>query len=198
MALSIFVPIAYIATLFAALAAFSKVYRRRETRRLQEYQEASNAKNEVNAERAIYNTLADVQEEFPDGGADDSGWVVPRATLQGALLARAVNVLKSMNDLRSDKQALATLLERGSVGDDAAVLLETMDNDIRKEVMAIVREAGRFDQSWSKLIFQSANEIVSNLRYRDILLDIGKQREEEAAKTRQMGLPVREMSASTK
>lgn len=152
----------------------------------------------MNAERAIYNTLADVQEEFPDGDADDSGWVVPRATLQGALLARAVNVLKSMNDLRSDKQALATLLERGSVGDDAAVLLETMDNDIRKEVMAIVREAGRFDQSWSKLIFQSANEIVSNLRYRDILLDIGKQREEEAAKTRQMGLPVPEMNASTK
>ena len=109
-----------------------------------------------------------------------------------------MNVLKSMNDLRSDKQALATLLERGSVGDDAAVLLETMDNDIRKEVMAIVREAGRFDQSWSKLIFQSANEIVSNLRYRDILLDIGKQREEEAAKTRQMGLPVPEMNASTK
>lgn len=147
MALSIFVPIAYIATLFAALAAFSKVYRRRETLRLQEYQEASSAKNEVNAERAIYNTLADVQEEFPDGGADDSGWVVPRATLQGALLARAVNVLKSMNDLRSDKQALATLLERGSVGDDAAVLLETMDNDIRKEVMAIVREAGRLTRA---------------------------------------------------
>ncbi|WFD02725.1 Translocation protein S66 [Malassezia obtusa] len=196
MALSIFVPIAYIVTLFAALAAFSKVYRRREVKRLQEYQEASNVESEVNAQRAIYNALAAIQEDFPDGDANDSGWVVPRATLQGALIARAVNALKSMSELRSDKQALATLLERGSVGDDAAVLLETMDNDIRKEVMSIVREAGRFDQSWSKLIFQSANEILSNLRCRDILMDIGKQREEEAAKTRQMGLPVPTMDAS--
>lgn len=120
---------------------------------------------------------------------------MPRATLQGALIARAVAALRNMSTLRSDKQALAALLERGSVGDDAAVLLETMDEDIRAEVMAIVREAGRFEQSWSKLIFQSAGEISSNLRYRDVLLEINKQREEEAAKTRQLGLPVPTISA---
>ncbi|WFD42467.1 Translocation protein S66 [Malassezia psittaci] len=190
MALPIIVPIAYIVTLLAGLAAFSKVYRRRESKRLQAYQQSSSASQEVNPQRAIYHALADIQEEFPDGDAKDNRWVVPRATLQGALLARAVEVLKSMNELRSDKQALAALLERGSVGDDAAVLLETMDNDIRKEVMEIVREAGKFDQSWSKLIFQSANEVLANLRCRDILLDITKQREEEIAKTRQLGLPV--------
>ncbi|WFC98386.1 Translocation protein S66 [Malassezia yamatoensis] len=190
MALPIIVPIAYIVTLLAGLAAFSKVYRRRESKRLQAYQQSSSASQEVNPQRAIYRALADIQEEFPDGDAKDNRWLVPRATLQGALLARAVEVLRSMNELRSDKQALAALLERGSVGDDAAVLLETMDNDIRKEVMEIVREAGRFDPSWSKLLFQSANEVLANLRCRDILLDITKQREEEIAKTRQLGLPV--------
>lgn len=195
MALSVFVPIAYIATLFLALAAFSKVYRRRETKRKTAYQVTKTADEDVNAPRAIYNALAGVQDEFPDGDANDPDWIVPRATLQGALTARAVAALRNMSTLRSDKQALAALLERGSVGDDAAVLLETMDEDIRAEVMAIVREAGRFEQSWSKLIFQSAGEISSNLRYRDVLLDINKQREEEAAKTRQLGLPVPTISA---
>lgn len=190
MALPIYVPIAYIVTLFAALAAFSKVYRRREVKRLQQYHDTSGAESEINVERAIYTTLASIQEEFPEGDANDPAWVVPRTTLQSALIARAVKALRSMSELRSDKQALATLLERGSVGDDAAVLLETMDKDIRAEVMSIVREAGRFDESWSKLIFQSANEILQNMNYRDVLLDIGKQREEEAAKTRQLGLPV--------
>lgn len=190
MALSIFVPIAYIVSLFLALAAFSKLYRRREVRRLEKYHALKTAEDEINAPRAIYHALAAVQEEYPDGDANDERWVVPRATLQSALVARAVVALQNMSALRSDKEALAALLERGSVGDDAATMLETMDQDIRAEVMEIVREAGRFDQSWSKIIFQTAGEISTNMGFRNVLLGIAKQRESEAAKTAQLGLRV--------
>ena len=70
-------------------------------------------------------------------------------------------------------------MERGSVGDDAAVMLEAMESEVRGEVLDIVNEAGRFSPSWSKVIFQTAGEISANLRCRDALLEIMEQREEE-------------------
>ncbi|PKI84207.1 Translocation protein S66 [Malassezia vespertilionis] len=193
MALSIFVPIAYIASLFAALALFSKVYRSRTQRLWRQYQESTAADKSMVPARAIYNALAEVQDEYPDEDPTSPAWVVPRATLQGALLARAVTALRNMAELRENKSALTSLLEKGSVGDDAAALLETMDQDLRVEVTHIVREAGRFDESWSKLIFESANQVSTNMRYRDIVLDINKQRDEETAKTHQLGLEVHRM-----
>ncbi|WFD31416.1 Translocation protein S66 [Malassezia sp. CBS 17886] len=190
MALSIVAPVAYIATLFLALALFSRVYRRRSLARVQAYQRASADDAQLQPARAIYRTLAAVQETYPEAPADAPEWVVPRATLQSALLDRAVVALRRMTDLRRDKHALSTLLENGSLGDDAATMLEAMETDVRAEIMEIVREAGRFNPSWSKIIFESAGEISANMRCRDVLLGVGQQREDEAAKTRQLGLAV--------
>jgi len=180
MALSIFVPIAYIVTLFLSLALFSKVYRSRTGQRFKSFQLASSAEAASQPDRAIYQALAAAQQDIPsEEPADSEAWVVPRATLQAALVARAVAALRRLTVLRSDKQALSSLLERGSVGDDAAVMLEAMESEVRGEVLDIVNEAGRFSPSWSKVIFQTAGEISANLRCRDALLEIMEQREEE-------------------
>lgn len=179
MALSIFVPLAYIVTLFASLALFSKVYRARTQKRRAKLQTLLSDAADGQVDRAIYQALSDIQGESFDAPANDTAWTVPKATLQAALLARAVSTLKTMGKLRQDKQALQTLLERGSVGDDSAAMLETKENDTRNEAFEISREAGRFHPSWSKLIFENANQIAINLAFRDVLLNISKQREEE-------------------
>lgn len=179
MALSIFVPIAYIVTLFASLSLFSKLYRRRTQKRLDRFQAASSADSELQVDRAIYKALGEIQEVYPDAPANSEEWIVPRVTLQASLLSRAVAALRRMSELRMDKQALQTLLDRGSLGDDAAVMLEAKENEARAEAFEIAREAGRFNPNWSKLIFENANQISINLQFRDVLMNISKQREEE-------------------
>lgn len=188
MALSISVPIAYIVTLFASLALFSKFYRARTQRRSIKFQEAASEDVDVQPDRAIYQALSNVQEEYPDLPANAEEWIVPRHLLQASLLARAVAALRRMSSLREDKQALQSLLDRGSLGDDAATMLEAKENETRNEAFDIARQAGRFNPNWSKLIFENANQISINLTFRDVLLNISKQREEEVAKMRQMGM----------
>ena len=107
-------------------------------------------------------------------------------------------VLRIMSRLRLDKQALQSLLESGSLGDDAATMLEAKETEIRDEAFQIVREANRFHPSWGRLIFENANQISSNLNHRDILLNISKQRTDEQAKMRQMGMNVPELKFNIK
>ena len=106
MALSIFVPIAYIVTLFVSLSLFSKVYRRRALRVMQRYQAVSSQEAEIQPDRAIFKALSEIQGNYPNEPADSDEWIVPRQTLQAALIARAVAVLRSMSSLLLDKQAL--------------------------------------------------------------------------------------------
>lgn len=198
MALSIFVPIAYIVTLYVGLSLFSKVYRRRATQRMQKFQAVSSQAADIQPDRAIYKALSAIQEEYPDEPADSDEWIVPRETLQASLLARAVAVLRTMSALRLDKQALQSLLDRGSLGDDAATMLEAKESEVRSEAFQIVREANRFHQAWGKLIFENANQVSTNLTYRDVLLNISKQRQEEQNKMRQMGMEVPELKFNVK
>ena len=198
MTLSIFVPIAYIAALYLSLALFSKIYRRRAQRTMQKYQNTSSQDAGTQPARAIYKALSEIQEAYPDEPAESEEWIVPRETLQASLLARAVAVLRIMSRLRLDKQALQSLLESGSLGDDAATMLEAKETEIRDEAFQIVREANRFHPSWGRLIFENANQISSNLNHRDILLNISKQRTDEQAKMRQMGMNVPELKFNIK
>ena len=198
MALSIFVPIAYIVTLFVSLSLFSKVYRRRALRVMQRYQAVSSQEAEIQPDRAIFKALSEIQGNYPNEPADSDEWIVPRQTLQAALLARAVAVLRSMSSLRLDKQALQSLLDRGSLGDDAATMLEAKEGEVRAEAFDVVREANRFHPAWGKLIFETANHSSTNLTYRDVLLNIHKQREEEVAKMRQMGLEAPKLKFAVK
>lgn len=198
MTLSIFVPIAYIVVLYLSLSLFSKVYRRRAQRNMQKYQITSSQDAESQPARAIYKALSEIQEDYPDEPAESEEWIVPRETLQASLLARAVAVLRIMSRLRLDKQALQSLLESGSLGDDAATMLEAKETEVRDEAFQIVREANRFHPSWGRLIFENANQISSNLNHRDILLNISKQRTDEQTKMRQMGMNVPELKFNIK
>ena len=77
-------------------------------------------------------------------------------------------------------------------------MLEAKETEIRDEAFQIVREANRFHPSWGRLIFENANQISSNLNHRDILLNISKQRTDEQAKMRQMGMNVPELKFNIK
>lgn len=189
MGLSIFVPLAYIASLFLCLSLFSSVYRRRAAKRVAATQVRLGAEGEQRPAHAIHAALKAVQEEIPEPEDKDS-WIVPRATLQAALLASAAHSMKRMYVVRQDKQALQTLLERGSLGDDAASMFETAEREAQGEIMSIAREAGEYHSGWTKMIFESAGEVVDNYRARNIVLDIDRQREVQAAVTRNMGLQI--------
>lgn len=176
MGLSIFVPLAYIVSLFLSLSLFSRVYRRRAAQRAAETQVTVGGDGEQRPALAIHSALKAVQEEIPSPDDPDS-WIVPRATLQASLLASAADSMQRMLALRMDKQALQTLLERGSLGDDAASMLESAERDAQAELVSISRDASEHHQSWGKQIFDSAGEVVENYEARNIVLDINRQRE---------------------
>ncbi|WFD36095.1 Translocation protein S66 [Malassezia cuniculi] len=191
MGLPIFVPLAYIVSLFLCLSLFSRVYRRRAAQRVAATQVSINAEGEHRPAMAIHAALKAVQEEIPSPAETDA-WIVPRATLQASLLASAADSMQRMFTLKMDKQALQALLERGSLGDDAASMLETAEKDAQAELMSISHNASEHHQGWSKLIFDSAGEVIENYRARNIVLDIANQREKQTVATRNMGLAIPE------
>lgn len=178
MGLSILVPIAYIATLFLSLALFSRVYRGRMVQRLTAHGQDTTERVERTA-KPVYEALAAIQEEMPPPGSPPSEWLVPRSTLQAALLVRAVDAVRRMMLVQRDKQAVGMLLERGQIGDDAATMLEATEKEAQAELIDVSQSAAAFHEGWGNLIFETANEVMANWVFRDVLSGIPKQCEEE-------------------
>lgn len=179
MGLSIFVPVTYITVLFLSLAAFSRVYRGRRAQRLVAHQFDTTSRIGEQTAKPIYEALAAIQEDLPPMDAPPGEWVVPKPTLQAALIVRAADSLRRMTLLQQDKHALSALLERGSIGDDATTMLEAAEGQLQSELMDIQTSAAAFHESWSKLIFESASQVLANHLHRQIVDGIDKQREEE-------------------
>jgi translocation protein SEC66 len=68
--------------------------------------------------------------------------------------------------LRSQKQALSMLLQRGSVGDDLWQRFLRAEKEMEDEVRDVVAEANAYVPGWGQVIFQSANEMLNNDLYR--------------------------------
>ena len=62
--------------------------------------------------------------------------------LKAALLRRAEEDIKRVLALRSQKQALSVLLQRGSVGDDLWQRFQRAEKDMEDEVRDVVSEVG--------------------------------------------------------
>jgi translocation protein SEC66 len=65
---------------------------------------------------------------------------VPETVLKAALLRRATEDIKRVMALRSQKQALAMLLQRGSVGDDLWQRFQRAEKEMEDEVRDVVAE----------------------------------------------------------
>ncbi|EPQ30338.1 uncharacterized protein PFL1_01864 [Pseudozyma flocculosa PF-1] len=178
MALSIFVPIGYIATLVVSMLVFSRIYRRRSALNLAKAH--TPWFTEGNEARDIYQTLV---------SADPA---VPEEILKAALLNRAMVDVRRIIRMRDDKQALGVLLQKGSIGDETMQRFALAEKELEAEILDVVSEANTFREGWGQLIFPTASEMVAHLKHKEVYYDIQKQRQDEVRKLQEAGKPIPE------
>ncbi|KAI1779956.1 Sec62/63 complex, subunit Sec66 [Hypoxylon cercidicola] len=161
---SLALPFAYITVLGGSLYTFSTVYRKRKA--------FENANLEPwfppHLQRNIYLTLLHME---PEPGQEKMP-KVPDSVVRAALLRRAVEDIRRIIQIRTSKQALNTLLQRGSVGDDLNQRFVRAEKEIEEELRDVVTEANALAPGWGQTIFQSANEIAANTMLRTRLEEI--------------------------
>ena len=140
---SVFVPILYLAVLIGGLSTFSYFYRRKAkpVSQLEEWFPANTA-------RDVYFSLQAT--EAPDG------------MLKAALLVRAVEDIRRLQQLQVKKQALNNLIQRGGAGDDLWRRFLQLEEEMKEEVMDVAQEAQALQEGWNQVIFQTANEMYLN------------------------------------
>ncbi|KAI1466824.1 Sec62/63 complex, subunit Sec66 [Daldinia caldariorum] len=152
--MSLALPFAYIGVLGGSLYTFSTVYRKRKA--------SENANLEPwfppHLQRNIYLTLLHME---PEAGQEKAP-KVPDSVIRAALLRRAVEDIRRIIHIRTSKQALNSLLQRGSVGEDLNQRFLRAEKEIEEELRDVVTEANALSPGWGQTIFQSANEIMAN------------------------------------
>ncbi|KAI1105245.1 Sec62/63 complex, subunit Sec66 [Jackrogersella minutella] len=167
--MSLTLPFAYITVLGGSLYTFSTIYRKRKA--------AQSANLEPwfppHLQRNIYLTLLHME---PEAGQEKAP-KVPDSVIRAALLRRAVEDIRRIIQIRTSKQALNTLLQRGSVGDDLNQRFIRAEKEIEEELRDVVMEANALAPGWGQTIFQSANEIAANTMLRTRLDEIENRAE---------------------
>lgn len=162
--LSLAVPLAYLGILLGSLATFSSLYRKRKAHKAASLEPWFSA----HLQRDIYFSLLHIE---PSSNEKK----IPDSIFKASLLRRAAEDIRRIMALRSQKQALAMLLQRGSVGDDLWQRFQRAEKEMEDEVKDVVSEANAYVPGWGQTIFQSANEMMNNEMYR-------KRMEEQASK----------------
>lgn len=166
---SLVVPFAYLGVLIGSLATFSHLYRARK---------ASKAASLApwfgpHFGRNIYLSLLHMEPA--------EGPKVPDSVLKAALMRRAVEDIHRLVEVRNSKQALQSLLQRGSVGDDLWQRFQRAEKEIEAELRDVVQEANAFSPGWGQTIFQSASEIAQNQLLQQRVAEIQAQASTEKA-----------------
>ena len=79
---------------------------------------------------------------------------------------------------REDKAALQALLTKGSIKDDLWTAFLAAEKELEAEIVEVVAEANSFRDGWGQFIFQSASEMVNNLKHRDLFMAVPKLKAE--------------------
>ncbi|KAL3475339.1 Pre protein translocase subunit Sec66-domain-containing protein [Aspergillus californicus] len=173
------VPFAYLSILIGSLATFSSLYRKRKARKSTSLEPWFSP----HLQRDIYFSLMHL--DSPSSAVTVKGekkpLAVPESILKAALLRRAGEDIKRVMALRSQKQALSMLLQRGSVGDDLWQRFLRAEKEMEEEVRDVVAEANAYVPNWGATIFQSANEMFNNAVVRERIEKHQKKVEEEKA-----------------
>ena len=147
------VPFAYLFVLVGSLATFSSLYRSRKagkhplppsikpTNPPSLFLLAKSSSLEPwfppHLQRNIYLSLLHLEQTEP---GKDKPITVPDSVLKAALLRRATEDIHRIISIRSAKQALATLLQRGSVGDDLWQRFLRAEKEVEEELKDVVNE----------------------------------------------------------
>jgi translocation protein SEC66 len=158
------VPLAYLSILVGSLVTFSSLYRKRQLSKSTSLEPWFGP----HLQRDIYLSLLHIE---PEPGQEKSP-TIPDSILKAALLQRAVEDIRRILSIRSAKQALSNLVQRGSVGDDLWQRFQRAENEIQEEVRDVVNEANALAATWGNTILQSANEMVNNELIRQKLAEI--------------------------
>jgi len=160
------VPVSYITLLIGALYTFSRIYRKRTAARIAKLEPWFPS----HPERDVYISL--LQHSTPPS----------EVLLKAALLRRAVTDVQRIVSFREDKAALQALLQKGSIGDDLWNAFLAAEKELEAEIVEVVNEANSFREGWGQFIFNSASEVVNNVKQRDMVLAIPKLKAEAEAK----------------
>ena len=181
--ISLLLPLAYLTVLVGTLATFSSLYRRRQALK------ASNLQPwfPPHLQRNIYHSLLELQ--------STSTQKIPDSILKAALFRRATEDIHRLIALRTQKPALAQLLQRGSVGDELWQRFQIAEKEMEEELKDVVAEAnalapgpttsGNQQQQqpgaggWGQTIFQSASETAHRDGLTKKLREIEDRREVE-------------------
>ncbi|KAI0974638.1 Sec62/63 complex, subunit Sec66 [Xylaria arbuscula] len=162
--LSLTLPFAYITVLGGSLYTFSTIYRKRKA-----VQGATlDPWFPPHLQRNVYLSLLHLE---PEAGQEKAP-KVPDSVIRSALLRRAVEDIRRIIQIRTSKQALNTLLQKGSVGEDLNHRFLAAEKEIEEELRDVVSEANALAPGWGQIIFQTANEIAGNTNLRTRLEEI--------------------------
>lgn len=165
------IPFVYLTILVGSLATFSSLYRKRKTAKATSLEPWF----PPHLQRNIYYSLVSLE---PQPGQEKVP-TVPDSVLKAALLRRATEDIHRIMQIRSSKQALATLLQRGSVGDDLWQRFQRAEAETEDELRDVVNEANAFSPNWGPTIFQSAHEMANNAALRKRIDDLQSQTQSE-------------------
>ncbi|KAJ9297611.1 hypothetical protein DTO271G3_4386 [Paecilomyces variotii] len=173
--LSLAVPVAYLGILIGSLATFSSLYRKRK---------AVKATSLApwfppHLQRDIYYSLLHLEPPALGKEKEKKAPPVPETVLKAALLRRAAEDINRVMAIRSQKQALAMLLQRGSVGDDLWNRFLRAEKEMEDEVRDVVAEANAYVPGWGQTIFQSANEMINNDIFRRRIQEMQSKTKDE-------------------
>jgi translocation protein SEC66 len=162
-------PFIYLGILVGSLATFSSLYRRRKActalliSRLHGHANVSSTAKAAHLEpwfsrhisRDVYLSLLHIE---PQPGEPK----IPDGVLKAALLRRATEDILRIFQIRNSKQALSTLLQRGSVGDELWQRFLRAEKEIDEEVRDVASEV-RFSCRQTSL--GTANSNVTGKRF---------------------------------
>ncbi|KAL1982292.1 hypothetical protein VTN96DRAFT_1450 [Rasamsonia emersonii] len=173
---SLAVPFAYLSILIGSLATFSSLYRKRKAAKAASLEPWFPS----HLQRDIYYSLLHLDQP-QSSGKEKKAPAVPETVLKAALLRRATEDINRIMAIRDQKQALALLLQRGSVGDDLWQRFLRAEKEMEAEVRDVVQEANAYVPNWGQTIFQSAREMDSNIVFRQRIEEyqskVGEERE---------------------
>jgi translocation protein SEC66 len=88
----------------------------------------------------------------PEAG-QEKGPKIPDSVIRAALLRRAVEDIRRIIQIRTSKQALNTLLQRGSVGEDLNQRFLAAEKEIDEELRDVVSEVGSARAIWHSRVY---------------------------------------------
>lgn len=102
-------------------------------------------------QRNIYLSLMEMSEQNEEAG-DEKTQPVPAGVVRAALIRRAVEDIRRIIQIRTAKQALTTLLARGSIGDDLWQRFLRAEKEMEEELRDVVLEVRNYHHAWWSML----------------------------------------------